>query len=199
MPNPPIVFRKADERDCSDLAILTDAATRRLGSFMWAASATIGQSSFEIGRSLIRTQSDHFAHYANWQVAELHGSTAGGLNCCLLPEVVGDTYLADSPEVVRTLNELKVVAGGTWYVTAAAVFPEYRNLGIGEALLSKAEALAREREIEALTLMVGSFNEGARRLYRRFGFEEWERRVFTPFPGSDREGSWVLMRKQIRP
>lgn len=198
MHNPVAAFRNARENDCSDLAILSDAATRRLSSFLWTVSATVGQSPFEIGRSFIRTQADHFTHYARWQIAELRGSTAGALNCCLLPTVVSDSYLADSPEVVRTLNELKVVAGGTWYITAAAVFPEYRNLGIGEALLSKAEALAREQGIEDLTLMVGSFNEGAQRLYRRFGFSEWDRRTFAPFPGSDREGSWLLMRKQVR-
>lgn len=198
MPDPLVVFRNATESDCSDLAILSDAATRRLSSFLWTASATVGQSPFEIGRSFMRTQADHFAHYSKWQIAEIRSCTAGALNCCLLPTTVSDSYLTDSPEVARNLNELKVVAGGTWYITAAAVFPEYRNLGVGEALLLKAEALAREQGIEDLTLMVGSFNEGARRLYRRFGFSEWERRVFTPFPGSDPEGSWILMRKRIR-
>ena len=198
MPSPPVAFRKATENDCSDLAILSDVATRGLGSFLWATSASVGQSPFEIGRSFIRTQADHFTHYANWQIAEIEGSTAGVLNCCLLPVSVSDRYLADSPEVTRNLNELKVVAGGTWYITAAAVFPEYRNLGIGKALLSRAEASAREQGIENLTLMVGSFNEGARRLYQRFGFNEWERRVFTPFPGSDRDGFWILMRKRVQ-
>jgi len=198
MQSPLVAFRNAAKKDCSDLAILADVATRGLSSFLWATSASVGQSPFEIGRSFIRTQTDHFTHYAKWQIAEIDGSTAGALNCCLLPVSVSDRYLAHSPEVTRNLNELKVVAGGTWYITAAAVFPEYRNLGIGKDLLSRAEASARQQGIENITLMVGSFNEGARRLYQRFGFEEWERRVFTPFPGSDRDGFWILMRKQVQ-
>ena len=44
-----------------------------------------------------------------------------------------------------------------------------------------------------MTLMVGSFNSGARRLYERFGFHEAGRRPFVPFPGSDPEGEWMLM------
>lgn len=80
-----VAFRHAQESDCSDLAILSDAATRRLSSFLWAASATMGQSPLEIGRNFIRTQTDHFTHYTKWQIAELHGSTAGALNCCFLP------------------------------------------------------------------------------------------------------------------
>ena len=196
--SPAVTFRPATVVDCSDLAILSDAATRRLSSFSWASSAVAGQSPFEVGRSFIQTRADHFTYYAKWQVAEIEGRTVGALNCCLLPMVVGDRYLAESPEVTRNLNELKVIAGGTWYITAAAVFPEYRNLGIGEALLFKAEVLAREQDNADLTLMVGSFNEGALRLYRRFGFIEWDRRVFTPFFGSDLDGEWILMRKRIQ-
>lgn len=198
MPDPLVTFRTASMNDCSDPAILSDAATRRLSSFLWAASATVGQSPFEIGRGFIRTQADHFTHFARWQIAEVGGRTAGALNCCLLPAIAGDGPLADIPDVVRTLNELKAIAGGTWYITAAAVFPEYRNLGIGKALPSRAEAMAHEQGVEHLTLMVGSFNEGAQRLYRRFGFSEWDRRAFVPFPGSDHAGSWILMRKQVR-
>ena len=44
-----------------------------------------------------------------------------------------------------------------------------------------------------LTLMVGSFNGGVRRLYERSGFRERARRPFAPFSGSDPEGKWMLM------
>jgi ribosomal protein S18 acetylase RimI-like enzyme len=195
--NSAVTFRAAIKNDSSDLAILSDAATRRLSSFMWSLSAKTGQSWFEFGRSFILTQTDHFSHYSKWHIAESDARTTGALNCCLLPKEVEDGHLGNSSDVTRNLNELKVIAGGTWYITAAAVFPEFRNLGIGEALLSKAENLARVQGIPEITLMVGSFNDGAQRLYRRFGFNEWERRPFIPFPGSDPDGFWILMRKKV--
>lgn len=192
-----INFRAATQDDSSHLAILADSATRRLVSHMWRGTAQVGQSWFEVGRETIRANNDHFSHYTNWRVAEFDSRVAGGLNGYVLPKQVDADILADTPEVLRPLNELKAVAGGTWYISVASVFPEFRNRGVGDALLTKAETLARAQEISRLTLMVGSFNEGAQRLYRRFGFAEWERRPFTPFEGSDPEGDWILMYKDL--
>lgn len=191
-----INFRAATQDDSSHLAILADSATRRLVSHMWSGTARIGQSWFEVGRETIRTNNDHFSHYTNWQVAEFDNRVAGGLNGYVLPKQDADIS-TDTPEVLRPLNELKAVAGGTWYISVASVFPEFRNRGVGDALLAKAETFTCAQEIRRLTLMVGSFNEGAQRLYRRFGFSEWERRPFTPFEGSDPEGDWILMFKDL--
>jgi ribosomal protein S18 acetylase RimI-like enzyme len=194
---PRIDFRAANQDDSSHLAILADSATRRLVSHMWSGTARVGQSWFEVGRETIRASNDHFSHYANWQVAEFDDRVAGGLNSYVLPKPVDADIPTDTPEVLRPLNELKAVAAGTWYISVASVFPEFRNRGVGDALLAKAETLARAQEISRLTLMVGSFNEGAQRLYRRFGLSEWERRAFTPFEGSDPEGDWILMYKDL--
>ena len=192
----PVNFRAATEDDSSHLAILADSA-RRLVSHMWRGAAQVGQSCFEVGREAIRTNGNHFSHYANWQIAEIGGRVAGGLNGYVLPKQMDAGILVDTPDLLRPLNALKAVAEGTWYISAASVFPEFRNRGVGDALLSKAEALARIQGNSRLTLMVGSFNEGAQRLYRRFGFSEWERRAFTPFEGSDPEGDWILMVKDV--
>jgi ribosomal protein S18 acetylase RimI-like enzyme len=190
-------FRAATEDDSSHLAILADAASRRLVSHMWSGTARVGQSSFEVGREAIRINAGHFTHYANWQVAECDGRIAGGLNGYLLPSQTDAGSSADIPALLRPLSELKSVAAGTWYISTASVFPEFRNRGVGDALLVKAETLTRAQDISRLTLMVGSFNEGARRLYQRFGFAEWERRSFIPFEGSDPEGDWILMVKDV--
>lgn len=94
------------------------------------------------------------------------------------------------------LNELKNLVAGTWYISAAAIYPEHQGKGFGSALLAKAESIARSAGSNRLTLMVGSFNPGAYRLYQRFGFTEWARRPFFPFPGSD-EGEWILIVKDL--
>ncbi len=193
---PDISFRPAGEGDCSDLAILSDAATRGLVSHFWGLAAQTGQSRFEVGREAIRSNTAHFSHHANWHIAEIAGRTAGALNGYVLPPC-DDLAPVPGPPLLHPLNELKAVAAGTWYISAASVFPEFRNRGVGEAILAKAERVAAQNGLSRVTLMVGSFNDGAQRLYRRCGFAEWERRRFNPFPGSDPEGDWILMRKDL--
>lgn len=198
MPAAPLI-RPATPADCAHLALLNDMATRRLASHLWAQSATTGQSPFEAGWTLIRTQSAHFSHHGNWVVAEVDGEVAAGMNTCRLPTDLPDDHVRNSPPVLQPLNDLKVVAAGCWYVVALAVLPAWQGQGLAQALLAVAQAQARARGIDRLTLMVGSFNAQARALYARQGFEEWARRPFTPFAGSDPAGDWILMRKDLAP
>jgi len=55
-----------------------------------------------------------------------------------------------------------------------AVLPGHRGRGAGRALLEEVEHRARARGSAKLTLEVHDTNEGAKRLYRRFGFGGWE-------------------------
>jgi ribosomal protein S18 acetylase RimI-like enzyme len=190
-------FRGAVVNDSSHLAIHADSASRGLTSYIWSRTAKSGQSWMEVGREFIRTRSDHFIYYKNWHVAEVDGTSAAGLNCYVLPKETKNNHNGDGIDVTRNLNELKTLGAGTWYVAAASVFPEFRNLGIGESILTKAGQLACDRGISVMTLLVGSFNGGAQRLYSKLGFVEWDRRPFTSFPGSDPEGYWILMRRQL--
>ena len=54
-----------------------------------------------------------------------------------------------------------------------AVLPEQRGLGAGRALLGGVERRARARGCCKLTLEVQDDNEPARRLYARFGFQDF--------------------------
>jgi ribosomal protein S18 acetylase RimI-like enzyme len=55
-----------------------------------------------------------------------------------------------------------------------AVQPGYRGHGVGRLLLEEVERRARARGSSKLTLEVHASNEGAMRLYRRFGFGPWD-------------------------
>lgn len=191
----PILFRSSREDDCAHLALLADMATRRLTSFLWAQMASPGQSAFEVGRNIIRNDESHFIHFRNWRIAEYQGQIVGAVNGYIIPAPTGPA--AASPEVVRTLNELKTVAAGTWYMSTAAIYAEQQGKGFGKLLLAEAEVCARAMRKDRLTLMVGSFNRRAYNLYLRAGFEEWDRRPFAPFPGSDESGEWILMVKNL--
>lgn len=193
--SPSISFRPSSQEDCAHLALLADMATRRLTSFLWGQMADAGRSAFEVGRGVIRNDETHFTHFSNWRVAEREGRIAGALNGYVIPAPTSPA--APSAEVVRALNELKAMAAGTWYIAAAAIYPEHQGKGFGKSLLAEAEAIARAAGKDRLTLMVGSFNARAHGLYRQTGFREWDRRPFSAFPGSDEPGEWILMVKDL--
>lgn len=70
-----------------------------------------------------------------------------------------------------------------------AVLPEHRGHGVGRALLEEVERRARARDSSKLTLEVHASNDGAKRLYQRFGFGPWESPtlfVTKPLTGSER-------------
>lgn len=194
MPAAKTYFRSASPEDCASLALFADMATRGLTSFLWGQNASPGQSSFEVGRNVILNDTSHYMHYENWRVAQHDGSLVGALNGYVIPQPPGSP---PSSKVVEPLNALKDVAAGTWYIAVASVYPEHQGMGLGRALLAEAEITARAARKDRLTLMVGSFNARAYGLYRSTGFHEWERRPFTPFPGSDEPGEWILMVKDL--
>jgi ribosomal protein S18 acetylase RimI-like enzyme len=55
-----------------------------------------------------------------------------------------------------------------------AVGPDSQNQGVGRALLDEVEVRARLRGCGKMTLEVHDANDGAKRLYRRFGFGPWD-------------------------
>lgn len=191
-----LTFRTADQHDCDHLVLLADMATRGLTSYLWRYMAAPGQSAFEIGRNAILYDEDHFVHFRNWRVAEDdNGKIVGALNAYAILEPSSSS--APTLEVVKPLNELKAMATGTWYISAAAIYPEHQGKGYGKSLLAEAENLACAASKNCLTLMVGSFNTRAYSLYRRAGFIERDRRTFIAFPGSDESGEWILMIKNL--
>jgi len=69
------------------------------------------------------------------------------------------------------------------FIYDIAVAPAFRRRGVGRMLMERAEAYARDRRMEFVSLMVDTGNEAARNLYAQLGFEE----------------SKVLMRKLLGP
>lgn len=192
---PPIAFRPATPDDCAHLVLLSDMATRRMISFLWGQSAAVGQSAFEFGRDIILNEESHFLHYTNWRVAEFGGRVAGAVGGYLLPPA--SAAPAGGVELVAGLNELKAIAEGTWYISAAALYPEFQGHGFGAALIAEGEAMARAAGKARVTLLVNSLNPRAHGLYRKVGFAEWDRRPFPGFPGGEGESELVLMVKNL--
>jgi ribosomal protein S18 acetylase RimI-like enzyme len=86
-------------------------------------------------------------------------------------EAVGSVYLwleaAEEPEIREHLPE-------TPLLTHIEVFAGHRNQGIGTRLVETAEQLLRERGHKAVVLAVEQSNDGAERLYKRLGYQDWD-------------------------
>ena len=191
------IFRQGRPEDSSDLALLLDAASRRMASWYWGTLAAPGQSWFEVGRGRILDKSDSDSYHSNWHVAEAGGKVIGALFGFSLPDPYDRLDLNELAPPLRAMFELEVVAKGCWLLQAVALFPEHRGKGHGPALMARACQAARDAGHRRIALEVESPNTGAISLYRKSGFAEWERRPFVPFPGSDDEGDWILMARDL--
>ena len=97
---------------------------------------------------------------AVYLIAWLEGSPIG--NLCLI--LAGP----DNDEVAS-----KLVAGPE--INAFDVYPDWRDRGVGSALIAAAERMARERGDLGVVLGVEVSNDAARRLYERLGYRDWGR------------------------
>lgn len=195
--NTDLVFRAGRPADASDLAILLDAASRRMASWYWSTIAAPGQSSLEVGRDRILNLPESTSHHSKWHVAEAEGRTIGAFFGFSVPDPYDRLDLNEISAPLRAMYELEVIAKGCWLLRAVALFPEHRGTGHGPALIARACQAARDAGHRQIALEVESPNIGALSLYRKCGFAEWERRPFVPFPGSDDEGDWILMARDL--
>ena len=69
----------------------------------------------------MRNDTQHFSHFSNWRVAELDGDVVGAINTGLLPPPMA--LPPTMPKVTRGTNELKAIATGTSYLSAATLYP----------------------------------------------------------------------------
>ena len=70
-------FRIGKADDATTLALLFDAAGRRIPCYFWSQYAEDGQSFFEFGREKIRTDTEGKSYYKNWYVAEKNSNFLG--------------------------------------------------------------------------------------------------------------------------
>ena len=193
-----MMIRRAEKREASDLAILIDAASHGIASYVWQGLRNGEASLFEVGRKRAMREEGGFS-YRNAQVLEADGCLAGMIIGYTLddPYDVGD--LNDTPEEFRPLIELEAVAPGSWYVNVLAVFEEHRGKGYGRKLLAKGEEIARAAGARELSIIVEDDNHVAFGLYQNVGYRERARRPVVPFPTRHlTSDEWVLLAKDIQ-
>jgi len=87
-------------------------------------------------------------------------------------------------------------AEGSYYLMAAAVYPEFQGFGIGRRLIAEAESAAKAEGFREASLNVFAENRGAVRLYETLGYKECARQ---PVVGHDkiRYGGDVLLMTRV--
>jgi ribosomal protein S18 acetylase RimI-like enzyme len=194
---PAPIFRPATKSDAAALAVLVDIAGEGMPAYMWSTLAAPGQSALELGRERAQRETGGFS-YRNSVVAEVGGEVAASLVGYRLDDPYDlEGSLAETPDIVRPLVRLEVKAPGSWYVNVLATFPEFRRRGIGARLLAIAAEKAREQGARSLSVIVGSWNGGAARLYGGAGYETIAKEKAILFPGCPHQGDWVLMVKSM--
>ena len=190
-------LRPATREDAVDLAILMDMASRGLVNWVWSRIAEPGQSALEVGRERLRQRADLPSHYSRWIVAERDGEVAGGFSGYVVPDPYDAGDVGDLPDVYGPLLELEALAAAAWFLMAIAVYPDFRQQGLGSALLEAAIEAARKSGVGRIALTVSTVNDAACRLYQRHGFRETARRRAIAFPGSGDIGDWVLLSRLL--
>lgn len=101
-------------------------------------------------------------------------------------EFIGEGALVfDTGDPDYTIPEKRV------YVSRMIVKKEYRDRGIGSAILAFLTEKAKEMGFDEMTIGVDKDNVNALHLYRKFGFTE------VLFDGADEHGEYLKLMKKI--
>ena len=190
-------FRIGKADDATTLALIFDAAGRRIPSYFWSQYADDGQSFFEFGREKIRTDTEGKSYFKNWYVAAKNSNFVGAFFGFIVDNPYPEIDYENELEFWIPFKELEMLASGTWLLQVISILPEYRGKNYAKDLLRKAEEVAREHGAKKITLQVEEVNTLAMKTYLTNGYQEVGRRKLIPFPFSNDKGDIVLMEKSI--
>ena len=192
-----VKFRDGLESDATSLALLLDAAGRRIPAYFWSLYAAEGQSFFEFGRENIRTNVEGKSYYKNWQIAKLDNELLGAFFGFQVPDPYPEINYDEEPKWWIPFLELEKLAAGSWLLQAISILPEYRGQGHANTHLAKAEEVAKDNGANKITLQVEEVNKIALKTYTTNGYKELARRELIPFPFSQDTGDIILMEKNL--
>ena len=190
-------FRRGTADDATTLALILDAAGRRIPAYFWSLYVAEGQSFFEFGRENIRTNDNGKSFHKNWQIAELDNEFLGAFFWFRVANPYPEINYDEEPEWWIPFLELEEIAAGSWLLQSISILPEYRGQGHANALLARAEEEAKASGEKIITLQVEEINQIALKTYISNGYAELARRELIPFPFSQDTGDIILMGKNL--
>ena len=186
-----VTFRAATRDDSRNIAELFRISSDGVVDYLWMTLAPEypGLEPVEIGAARYASEEGNFS-FTNCLLAEREGEVIGQL--CTYP-VEASAEDTDEPvdPVLEPYGRLEIP--GTLYISSLALFEGFRGMGLGTQMISIARDQARERGLDALSLLVFEQNAGALKLYEREGFREVDRAAVVPHPLINHTGDVILM------
>lgn len=189
-------IRKATVDDCYAIAELALIAGEGIPAYFWGQTGDTDQDIIRNGARNAASETDNFS-YRNVHLAVMDSEISGMLLAYRLPDATETGDCADLPAFIRPLIELEQCVPGSFYINMLAAYPQYRNLGIGTALMSIVDQLALKAACKIISVEVFEQNRGALRLYQRLGFNTLEHRKVVPHPCHPYTGDIILLTKKV--
>jgi GNAT superfamily N-acetyltransferase len=182
-------IRQAGKEDSVEIAELFLISSDGLAEYIWSQVAGPGETVAEAGARRYAREGVAFS-YENCLIAERDGATVGMAHSFAMED--DPDAEPESDPVLKPYSELEDY--GSLYLSGIAVVEQYRNAGIGAALMEAINQRAKELSLPRISLICFERNEGAMRLYLRQGFRELDRRAVVPHPVLHyRDGDAVLL------
>jgi ribosomal protein S18 acetylase RimI-like enzyme len=188
-----VTFRAATAEDSRTIAELFSISSDGVVNYVWMtlASEYPGLEPVEIGAIRYAGEEGNFS-FTNCLVAEREGAVIGQL--CTYPVAPASAENPDGEPVDPVLEPYaRLDVPDTLYISSLALLEGFRGMGLGTRMISIARDQARERGLDALSLLVFEQNAGALKLYEREGFREVNRAAVVPHPLINRTGDVILM------
>ncbi len=190
-----IHIRQAVKEDSAEIAGLFLISSDGLAEYIWSRVAGPGETVIEAGARRYARQGIAFS-YENCLIAEREGDTVGMAHSFGTEE--DPDAEPESDPVLKPYGELEDY--GSLYLSGMAVVEQYRNAGIGAALMEAVNGRARGLSLRRISLICFERNVGAMRLYRKLGFRELDRRAVVPHPALHyQDGDAVLLARECSP
>lgn len=185
-------FRPALQSECRIVANLYSTASDGVADYIWSQLAGADEDMLEIGARRYAREDSQFS-YKNCTMAEFNGKVVG----MMVAYPMGDNpqSVADVDPVLRPYAILE--QPGSYYICGVAVYPQYRNHGVGSRFIDIAQRNAHVWGLAQLSLIVFEQNADAKRLYDRNGFYEIARQPVVPHPLIRHTGNALLMVKDL--
>lgn len=188
-----IQFKPAQKSDCRVIASLYSISSDGVADYVWTKLAQSEENILEVGQRRYERENTFFS-YQNCTLAVQGDKILGML--VAFPLFVDETAEPEEDPVLMPYSKLE--EDNSYYICGIALFPEYRNQGIGTKLMKLAETHAITKGLAKLSLIVFEQNTVAKRLYECLGYQEVTREKIVPHPLIHYSGDAILMVKEIR-
>ncbi len=190
--NQDIRFRPAHRSECRIIAQLYSTASDGVADYIWTQLAGPGEDMLDVGARRYAREDSQFS-YKNCTMVECNDEVAGMMVAYRMED--NPAPQADMDPVLRPYAILE--QPGSYYICGVAIYPRYRNRGVGSRFLEIAQRDALTHSLAQLSLIVFEQNIDAKRLYDRNGFYEIARQPVVPHPLIHHTGDALLMVKNL--